>query len=66
MPKKARKPREPGAITKPSEKPLSLYPLTLEEAVDRLLKVRPEVSRSGKAKPSGPSADANASRTRQE
>jgi hypothetical protein len=35
-------PRKKRARRRASEKPLSLYPLSLEEAVDKLLKVKPE------------------------
>ena len=66
MPKKEKKEGEPplAGRGKRHEKAISLYPLTLGEAVDRLLQVRPEKSRGGKAKSTGPSADATASRTR--
>jgi hypothetical protein len=40
----AGKPKEPAKRRPPTrtrEKPLSLYPLTLEEAVDRMLKATP-------------------------
>jgi hypothetical protein len=36
------------ARAKPVEKPISLFPLTLEEAVDKLLKVTPSHSRAKK------------------
>jgi hypothetical protein len=40
---------------KPAGKPISLYPLTFDEALDKLLKAPPEHARS-KKKPVGPKA----------
>jgi hypothetical protein len=48
---------EPEEAAKPSKKqprgkPVSLYPLSLEEAVDRLLKAKPEPAAAGKSRKS--------------
>jgi hypothetical protein len=37
-----------------NEKPVSLYPLTLEEAVDKLLRVKPSGSGKGRGKKPSP------------
>jgi hypothetical protein len=59
-------PRKEAGEGRQHEKPLSLYPLTVNEAVDRLLQAPPEAHRRRKEKPSGPNADSNASKNPQE
>lgn len=49
----AGKPQEPAKSrppTKTREKPLSLYPLSFEEAVDRMLKAKPEPAAARRGK----------------